>query len=50
MGADVTLSPRRREKEIRFHGGDILPGNWLFRNLILKPDTKAGIRAYEANR
>ena len=50
VGADVTLSPRRREKEIRFHGGDILPGNWLFRNLILKPDTKAGIRAYEANR
>ena len=36
-------------KEIRFYGEDILPGNWLFKHLILKPDTKAGIRSYEAN-
>ena len=35
---------------IRFHGEDILPGNWLFKKLILKPDTKAGILSYEANR
>jgi len=28
----------------------ILPGDWLFKHLILKPDTAAGIRSYEANK
>lgn len=50
IGAEVALSPHKRRKDIRFHGKDILPGNWLFKQLILKPDTKAGIRSYEANR
>ena len=50
VGAELALSPHRRVKDIRFHGEDILPGNWLFKHLILKPDTKAGIRSYEANR
>lgn len=50
VGCDVDLSPKRRRKDIRFHGDDILPGNWLFRHLILTPDTKRGIRSYEANR
>jgi len=50
VGAEVELSPHRLSKEIRFYGQDILPGNWLFKHLILKPDTKAGIRSYEANR
>ena len=48
-GAEIELKPSRRSGEIRFHGQDILPGNWLFKHLILKPDTKAGIRSYEAN-
>ena len=48
VGAQVTLSPRRRVGRIRFYGDDILPGNWLFKRLILKPDTAAGIRACEA--
>ena len=48
-GAEIELQPSRRSGEIRFHGQDILPGNWLFKHLILKPDTKAGIRSYEAN-
>ena len=48
IAADVRLVPKRRVKDIRFHGDDILPGNWLFRHLILRPDTKAGIRSYEA--
>ncbi|MDI9469919.1 MAG: carbon-nitrogen hydrolase family protein [Bacillota bacterium] len=47
--SDIRLSPRRRVKDIRFHGDDILPGNWLFRHLILRPDTIAGIRSYEEN-
>ena len=47
--AEVSVSPKRRIKEIRFHGKDILPGNWLFRHLILAPDTKAGLKSYEAN-
>lgn len=50
VGAEIPLAPRRRRAEIRFHGQDILPGNWLFKQLILKPDTRAGIRSYEANR
>ena len=50
FGAEVIVSPKRRIKEIKFHGKDILPGNWLFKHLILAPDTKAGLKAYEANR
>lgn len=50
IGAVVNLTPHKRRKDIRFHGDDILPGNWLFKKLILKPDTKAGILSYEANR
>ena len=46
VGAEIALTPQKRISDIRFHGEDILPGNWLFRQLILKPDTKAGIRAY----
>ena len=50
VGAAADLRPRRRVGDIPFYGQDILPGNWLFKHLILKPDTKAGLRAYEANR
>ena len=49
VGAEIELHPGKCMKEIRFYGKDILPGNWLFKHLILKPDTKAGIRSYEAN-
>ena len=50
VGAELELQPRKRGSEIRFRGQDILSGNWLFKQLILKPDTKAGLRSYEANR
>ena len=50
IGMEIELTPRRRRADIRFHGQDILPGNWLFKHLILKPDTKAGIRSYEEKR
>ena len=50
IGAEVELTPHKRKGEIRFYGQDILPGNWLFKHLILKPDTRAGIRSYEANK
>ena len=49
VGAEIELHPGKCMKEIRFYGEYILPGNWLFKHLILKPDTKAGIRSYEAN-
>ncbi len=49
-GAEVNLEPKHMTKEIPFYGEDILPGNWLFKHLILKPDTAAGIRSYEKNR
>ena len=48
VAADVEINPKSRVKDIRFHGENILPGNWLFKLLILKPDTKAGIRLYNA--
>ena len=47
VGADVTIEPEYRKKDIHFHGEDILPGNWIFKHFILKPDLKAGIRMYE---
>jgi len=50
VASEIRLCPGRRVKDIRFHGDDLLPGNWLFKRLILKPDTEAGIRSYEANR
>lgn len=46
-GMETDIVPKRRNEDIRFHGQDILPGNFLFRHLILKPDTKAGIKSYE---
>ena len=49
VGAETELFPKRRTGEIKFHGEDILPGNWLFKKLILGPDTAAGIRSYEKN-
>ena len=49
VGADVDIAPKKRSKDIKFYGEDILPGNFLFRQFILRPDTKTGIRAYEEN-
>ena len=50
IGAEIELSSKLRNKDIPFHGEDILPGNGLFKQLVLKPDIKKGIRSYEANR
>ena len=50
IGSNIDLSPKKRSKDIHFHGEDILPGNWFFKHLILTPDTKKGIRSYETNR
>ena len=50
VGIETAVAPRARTKDIRFYGEDIFPGNRLFRALILAPDTKAGIRAYERDR
>ncbi len=50
VGWEADLRPQRRQKDIPFYGRDILPGNWLFKHLILKPDAKAGLKAYEAAR
>ena len=49
IGSDIDLSPKQRNKDIHFHGENILRGNRLFKHLILTPDTKKGIRSYEAN-
>ena len=40
IGSDIDLSPKKWSKDIHFHREDILPGNWLFKHLILTPDTK----------
>lgn len=49
-GADLEIVPQRRQKDIRFYGEDIAKRNWLFRQFILKPDTRAGIKMYEEKR
>ncbi len=49
-GAGIEIVPRRRRKDIHFYGEDMIKGNWLFRQFILKPDTKAGIKIYEKTR
>ena len=50
VGMEVPIHSKRRVRDIPFHGQDVLPGNWLFRQFILKPDTEAGIRMYEEAR
>ena len=50
VGAEVALTPGKRTKDIRFYGQDILPGNWVFKTFILKPDARAGRRSYEKDR
>ena len=50
VGAEVKIHSKRRVRDIRFYGDDILPGNRLFRRFVLKPDTEAGIKAYESNK
>lgn len=47
IGADIEIIPRTRKQEIRFYGDDLIKGNFLFRQLILKPDIKYGIGLYE---
>lgn len=46
-GADVEISPKRRRMDVPFYGDDLVRGNWFFRQFILKPDVKAGIKMYE---
>ncbi len=50
VGAEIEIIPCRRQKDIRFYGDDMIKGNWFFRQFILKPDTKAGIKIYEETR
>jgi len=50
VGAEVAVTPQTRRREIRFYGEDLIRGNWFFRQFVLKPDCKRGIRAYEENR
>jgi len=47
IGININLMPKERTKDIRFYGDDISRGNFIFRNLILKPDIQAGIHFYE---
>ena len=49
-GIDASLFPKTMKNDIHFHGQDIIRGNWLFRKLILEPDTKHGILEYEKNK
>jgi hypothetical protein len=42
----VPIEAKKLKREIRFYGKDLIRGNLIFRYLILNPDTKAGIKAY----
>lgn len=50
LGVEVGIEPKRRIKELRFHGEDFIKGNLLFRVFILKPDTQKGIALYNERR
>ena len=50
VGMEVKIHSKKRIRDIPFHGQDLLPGNFFFRQFVLKPDTAAGIRMYEENR
>ena len=47
LGLEINLEARRLQAPISFYGNNISRGNFLFRQFILKPDTKAGCRFYE---
>lgn len=49
IAVEVDVVPRSLQKAIHFYGNDLIKGNWLFRRLILNPDTRKGIRLYEEN-
>ena len=47
IGIEAELTEKKRLKDITFYGEDIIKANLLFRLLVLKPDTKMGIKMYE---
>lgn len=49
VGAEVSNASSSMKKEIVFHGDDLIKGNWLFCDFVLKPDTLYGIMLYEKN-
>ena len=48
IGLDAELADKKITRQIPFYGEDIIKGNLLFRLLILKPDTKNGVRIYNS--
>lgn len=49
FGWEGDIPAQKRKEDIRFYGNDLIKGNYLFRKLILEPDTKAGLEQYKAN-
>ena len=49
-GHEIDITEEKRKKEIRLNGYSLTKGNVVFRNLILKPDIKAGIKQYNEGR
>ena len=47
VGIEAEIWEKKRLKDITFYGEDIIKANLLFRLLVLKPDTKMGIKMYE---
>lgn len=45
-GHDLILLEEERRKDIIFYGDDLIKGNYFFRQMVLKPDIKIGIRKY----
>lgn len=50
IGFEGNISAHGRVKELSFYGNDLIKGNKLFRELVLKPDIAAGIKMYQNNR
>ena len=50
VGGEIKLVERKRSADIRFYGHDIVKGNLLFRNFVIKPDIRNGVLFYEQNK
>jgi len=46
-GMDVPIRQKSMKKQIQLYGNNLISENWLFRWLILVPDTRRGIRSYK---
>lgn len=50
VGWSRNIKPMTLNRDILFHGNDMIKGNWIFRKFILQPDIWRGVRYYQRNK